>query len=279
MAWTRQCPFCGEEVRSDEKHCPSCGRENDVPITIEELKVYCQKRGMPLPRMRFFIGENYEKPKAFGIYEENGRYIVYKNKANGSRAIRYHGPDEEYAVKELFLKLLDECHNRGIYPDGKPVSRSVPKTQPVPVKKKLTEKEKAKRRELNKSCLRELGLYALKMAGIVAAVFLLLWILTTWVFTDHKQDGYYRSNNTVYYKYADDWYYNNDSGNWYKSDFPEEKIEDYYLGKDYESEWGGSDFKESSTWSGIQENHSSSYTNSSDYSGWDSGDTNWDSDW
>lgn len=279
MAARKHCPFCNELVEQDEEICPYCGEENRTPKTIEELLEYCKKRGMPLHRMRFFIGENYKEPKAFGIYEEDGRYIVYKNKANGTRAVRYHGPDEAYAVRELFLKLLDECHNRGIYPDGKP--GNVPTTRSAPAgraKEKLTEKEKAERRRNNRSFLMDFGKYLLFLAGIVAAVFLVLWILTTWVFTGHKQDGYYRSNNTVYYKYGDDWYCNYDTGSWYKSDFPEETIEDYYLGKDYDSSWGDSDFKESSTWSKIEETHSSG-TSSSDYDSWDYNDTNWDSDW
>ena len=124
--------------------------------------------------------------------------------------------------------------------------------------------------------------YVLYLGGILPAVFLLLWVLTTWVFTGHKQDGYYRYNSSVYYKYGEDWYSTttNDS-NWYKSSFPDEEIEDYYLGKDYDSQWGESDFKESGAWSKIQESQSSGSSDysSSDYSSWDSNDTNWDSDW
>ena len=134
MASTSKCPFCGAVVRSDEKQCPQCGGNNPNytvdqqrkifhPKTIEELKQYCAERGMPLFRMRFFIGEDYREPRAFGIYKAGEkRYIVYKNKDTGERAIRYDGPDEAYAVNELFEKLLSECHNRGIYPDG-PVQR------------------------------------------------------------------------------------------------------------------------------------------------------------
>lgn len=135
MASTSKCPFCGSIVKSNEKKCPGCGADNDMyvpekskvvltPHTIEELKQYCAERGMPLQRMRFFIGEDYKKPKAFGIYKKsNGDVVVYKNKADGSRAIRYEGPDEAHGVKELYMKLLEECHNRNIWPDtpdGKP---------------------------------------------------------------------------------------------------------------------------------------------------------------
>ncbi len=143
MASTGKCEYCGGVILSSDKTCPTCGATNlhyveDAPSvvltphTIEELKEYCAERNMPLQRMRFFIGENYQKPKAFGIYQNNaGEFVVYKNKADGSRSIRYHGRDEEYAVSELYLKLLDECHKRNIWPDtpdGKPprVTRTAP---------------------------------------------------------------------------------------------------------------------------------------------------------
>ena len=125
MASTSQCRYCGSTVSSSDQRCPNCGAPNEgyvadtkrqifLPKTIEELKEYCAERGMPLLRMRFFIGEDYRKPKAFGIYRDGEKFIVYKNKANGQRAIRYQGPDEAFAVNELVLKLLEECHNRGI---------------------------------------------------------------------------------------------------------------------------------------------------------------------
>ena len=136
MASTSKCPYCGSTVRSDERSCPNCGAENSRfvvdepgtvfrPKTIGELQEYCAERGMPLLRMRFFIGEDYPEPKAFGIYQDGADFIVYKNKADGSRAVRYRGPDQAYAVGELYDKLLEECHNRGIYPDGhRPVRRT-----------------------------------------------------------------------------------------------------------------------------------------------------------
>ena len=127
------CPYCGNVVRSDERNCSSCGAANKLyvvdtprtvflPKTIEELQEYCAERGMPLLRMRFFIGEDYREPKAFGIYRDGDEVVVYKNKANGERAIRYRGRDEAYGVNELFQKLLDECHKRGNYPDGESVA-------------------------------------------------------------------------------------------------------------------------------------------------------------
>ncbi len=143
-----KCPFCGEPVWQLASNCASCGKplpeevllmfneepeqslldmENsssaesmESPRTIEELKSWCDENGMPLDRMRFFLGENFQEPRAFGIYRVDDTYIVYKNKANGERAVRYSGPDEAFAIKELYMKLLYECHIRGIYPSEYP---------------------------------------------------------------------------------------------------------------------------------------------------------------
>ena len=84
-ASTGTCPYCGGTLRSDQKFCTNCGAENphyiedtprriQHPRTIAELKEYCAERGMPLLRMRFFIGENREEPRAFGIYQAGDRF-------------------------------------------------------------------------------------------------------------------------------------------------------------------------------------------------------------
>ena len=282
MASTGKCPFCGGVVRSDERTCPHCGAENKLyiedkprtihrPRTIDELKEYCAERGMPLLRMRFFIGEDYKEPKAFGIYRDGKNFVVYKNKADGSRAVRYRGPDEAHAVDELFQKLLSECHNRGIYPDGKPVTRS------GGTGSRCGSGGQRKSSSSNLSGKQALGILFL----------MVLWILLL-LFSGvkqsraHRDDGYYSNGNgRVYYHYASDWYYSYDDGSddWYRSysSFPESNYQDYRLGKSWDSDWGVSDFTGSSTWDSIRSSESSS--SSSDYDSWDSGDTDWDSDW
>ena len=87
---------------------------NGKPKTIEELQDYCDRNGFEAHRTRFFVGEDYREPKAFGIYKdpETGEFIVYKNKDNGVRAIRYQGYNEEFAVSELYDRLQAEIVNQ-----------------------------------------------------------------------------------------------------------------------------------------------------------------------
>ncbi|MBP3277449.1 MAG: hypothetical protein J6M44_00690 [Butyrivibrio sp.] len=88
--------------------------EGGIPKTIEELKDYCDRNGFTSSKTRFFVGFNYQGPKAFGIYkdEATGEFVVYKNKADGTRAVRYRGNDEEFAVVELYDRLQSEIANQ-----------------------------------------------------------------------------------------------------------------------------------------------------------------------
>ena len=83
------------------------------PKTIAELQEWFKANGYDYYKTRFFIGINYQDPKAFGIYQNDaGDFVVYKNKANGERAIRYQGPDEEHAVNEIWKRFLQEIDNQ-----------------------------------------------------------------------------------------------------------------------------------------------------------------------
>ena len=124
MARTTICPYCGTSARTDENKCPNCGAPNEnytlpgavspEPKSIPELREYCGAREIPLREMRFFIGENYTKPRAYGIFQDGQDFVVYKNKADGQRFIRYRGRDEAHAVRELWLLLVYLCRERGI---------------------------------------------------------------------------------------------------------------------------------------------------------------------
>ena len=276
MASTSKCPFCGATLSSEDKVCPSCGAPNEryvadtprtvfFPKTIAELQEYCAERGMPLLKMRFFIGEDFKEPKAFGIYQDGNDFVVYKNKSNGQRAVRYRGPDEEHAVDEIFTKLLEECHNRGIYPDGKPARGETTRNG-----------GSTRSRGSGAGGGRSGGSNALWIALVCFLGLMALAMIHD--FRLHKNDAYYQYNNQYYYHYGSDWY-TSDSGydDWYEVyDFPVEDYEDYYVGEDFDSDWGVSDFKSSDTYEELREDNSSS---SSDYDSWDSSDTDWDSDW
>ena len=304
MASTSKCPYCGGTMNSEEKYCTHCGAVNKnyvedtprqifQPKTIDELKEYCAERGMPLLRMRFFIGEDFKEPRAFGIYQDGDRFVVYKNKDNSTRAIRYQGPDEAYAVNELFQKLLSECHNRGIYPDGKPHKMTYTKDELYGTDRNRDmssyDPQIHTNRYYDPHKKTKLG-SVLKTCGIVLLA-LLIGLFLYITLTAHKNDGYYRFNNdsdTYWYLYGDKWYYTtsgSDSDKWYPGDPNVDDYIDYREDSDFDSDWGITDFKDSDTYSDLRSSSndsdsSSSYdSGSSGYDSWDSGGTDWSSDW
>ena len=83
------------------------------PKTIEELRIWFRENGYEPATTRFFVGVDFRAPKAFGIYKnELGEFVVYKNKADGTRVIRYQGDDEEFAVHELYQRFQEEIINQ-----------------------------------------------------------------------------------------------------------------------------------------------------------------------
>ncbi len=64
-------------------------KTGNQPKTIPELQEWFKANGFDYYKTRFFIGTNFKDPRAFGIYKyDAGDFVVYKNKANGERAIR-----------------------------------------------------------------------------------------------------------------------------------------------------------------------------------------------
>ena len=258
-----RCPRCGALILDTDRFCPQCGaslkpiksideawQPGTVPATIGQLKAFCDYNGMPLERMRFFLDVDCREPRAFGIFRERDQFIVYKDKNDGSRAVRYHGPDEAFAVGELYAKLLDECHRRNIFPGESP-------------------KEEAER---EKKAKRQFIITAIGMMIVFAAIAFFI------IRSDdlaHEDDGYYRYEDPgLYYLYGSDWYYGDDDDWVYLDSAPYGEGE--YLGDDYDSSWGGSSFQDSDTWEQLQEE---SRTSDSDYDSWDSSDTDWNTDW
>ncbi|MBP5222315.1 MAG: hypothetical protein J6Z35_04040, partial [Lachnospiraceae bacterium] len=58
---------------------------DQIPQTLEELQTFVIMHEIPLEKLHMHLGENYSGPNAYGIYQEGSDFIVYKNKADGSR--------------------------------------------------------------------------------------------------------------------------------------------------------------------------------------------------
>ncbi len=258
-----KCDYCGALIDDSSKTCPKCGAPlsgvhrtaKEQPKTIEELKEWYVAHHLPPEEItRFFIGKDIREPKAFGIYRDNlGKYVVYKNKSTGERAVRYQGSDEQYAVNELYQRLKAEIADQ----KGNSTTGKKPQ-QPVKKKKK-------------RGCL------------ITIIIFFAMCILAA-ILDTTPPNGYYNYNGTQYYHQNSTWYYyDKDADNWYKSD---EKIDitdknakdfqiDSHVGKDFETTYwydSGSHSDDYSDW-----DSDSDWDSGSD--SWDSGSTDWDSDW
>ncbi len=271
-----QCDYCGNTYEDTQEKCPSCGAPNPShqntgkPKTIEELKDWYKKRNLPAPEVtRFFIGEDYKKPKAFGIYrDENGDFIVYKNKADGSRAIRYQGKDEQYAVGELYQRLKDEIvHQKE---SGKRGSAS-------------SDRSYKKRKES----------FTDKLVNLLATgwfIAIIVILISTFIVKPIKgiHNGYYQYDNYVLYKYQDDWFYW-DYPSWYEVDrndpIPQtisSDYDDYYLSRSWNSSIPSGDWDDSEYYDYYHTSSDSDYDSDYDWGSddsWDSGGTDWDSDW
>lgn len=263
-----RCAHCGEPLSKRDKVCPRCGAEvktDTTPKTIYELRQYCARRRMPLAAMRFFLGEDCKEARAFGIYQDDdGDFVVYKNKADGTRAIRYRGPDEAHAVKEIYDKLLSEIEIRKQKKRAAVQTRTAPTAPTVPTKKK-----------------RGTPLFGILTLGLVIAVSVAALFFAM---TGKPSRGYYYYDDGYYYSQDGDWYYY-DQDDWYLWDMPEEFVEnsdDYYVGQYYDSGYGVDDFYYSdyyyepgdSDWDDDDD-----WDDDSDWDDWDDWDTDWDSDW
>lgn len=253
----RKCYHCGEPLSANDTVCPRCGaavEENREPQTIYELRTFCAQHNMPLEKMRFFLDEDYREPRAFGIYQDDdGDFVVYKNKADGTRAVRYKGPDEARAVHEIYQKLLSEIELRKGRSGGAP-NRSGGKAN------------------LRRGCLQMI--VAMLIFSVIGIAAMLIFAFS------HDPPGYYRNNNDYYYTQRGDWYYFDQDGGswapWYGDTAPIDDPETSYVGPEYYSSYGVEDFSDSD----YASSHSSDDSDwDDDWDDWDDFDTDWDSDW
>lgn len=184
-----QCRYCRSFFNDTNVICPHCGAPNPgvarttskQPLTVEELTAWYKEKGLPpAETTRFFIGANYTAPKAFGIYKDqlSGNFIVYKNKSDGTRVVRYEGADEAYAVNEIFQRLKQEIIEQK--------RRSINQKSPT----------KTTARKTN------FILRLLKSALVAFSGFILLAAIAIFI-EDEPQAGYYLYSHTPYYYYED----------------------------------------------------------------------------
>lgn len=83
----------------------------DVKIySLSELEKLFREVNISQEQIRFFVNVNSKEKECFGVYQDinSGDFIVYKNKDDGTRFIRYQGSDEKEAVSIFFDKLKEE---------------------------------------------------------------------------------------------------------------------------------------------------------------------------
>ena len=262
------CSCCGSPVPAEK---PAAAPRSGKPETIEELRAYAESHNWPIEQMRLFIGINTNEAKAFGIYKEGGLFTVYKNKADGTRAVRYCGADEKYAVNEIYVKMSGEIQKRKpVRADGSTPAGTEPMPD-VPQASGMAGNRKIRRRV------------------IIAAVILALCAIFYYIIKEPDY-GYYYYDDTYYYYIDGDWYYYDyDYDDWYYTevnDIPEDDYDRYWYGYSYD--YDSSDGYYCSDFSGTEyyeeySSDSSSHDDDDDYwdsgDSWDSGGTDWDSDW
>ena len=253
-----------------------------VPETIAELKQWYIDMNLPPESVtRFFIGTNYKRAKAFGIYKDEitGEYVVYKNKADGTRSIRYKGEDEAYAVNELYQKLKDEIYNQKNN-NPKNYNTTSYRSDNITYDENLNyesiqENKYNRKKNKNKSMI-----YTVVNIIIMYILVILLSIFFIKIF---PQRGYYYYDNNYYYFQNCSWYKYDPNVSWKHIAVPKvlkKNHADYYRSNSYDYTYGIDNFKyseyykEPSTYS----SSSSSYDWDSS-SSWDSSYTDWDSDW
>lgn len=271
-----KCDYCGSMVDEKSTSCPNCGAAlNGVnrfaggqPRTIEELKAWYVSRNLPSEEVtRFFIGKDVREPRAFGIYQNAlGDFVVYKNKSDGQRAIRYQGSDEAYAVNELYQRLRAEIADQKSRNGDSRSSGQSTRTVGNPKNE---------------------GLGIVVFLGTIWSILAVLMVFCIFsiLFSNAPQEGYYRYNDSTYYYQDSSWYYYNDLQNdWshvHSSQVPEinkDTQEEYAIDRHIGMQFEDSTWYEEDTYDDYDDDWDSDYDWDSGDS-WDSGGTDWDSDW
>ena len=274
----RKCPYCGSTIDEKSQYCHICGTPLDVvqnklgqkPQTIEELQAWYTDHHLPPEEVtRFFIGKNILEPKAFGVYKnEVGEFVVYKNKASGERAIRYQGMDEAFAVGEILQKLRDEMAEQRARQRARKANAQQ-SDRPRATYATSTEESSG-----SSGIPDIVKMFGFAVAFIVGCFF--------FVSLNHVPNGYYKYQNIEYFLQGSTWYkYNSASDTWQRATEPMSK----YITSDNADQYRfyghqGTRFESTEWYDDGSSSDNSSYDDDwDDDDDWDSGSTDWDSDW
>ena len=218
--------------------------------TLTELETFFFEKKIPQEKIRFFVNEDRRDPKCFGIYQDvdSGNFIVYKNKADGSRYIRYNGPDEAQAVHFFFSKLKEEMNIRDTVKNSKGKSINAQKVVKAS--------------------------FAVLATGIVISA-----VIATVISVFAPKTGYYYKDNNWYAYHGSHWYYYSEVyDDWYP--YYESIDSDYYYSDYISDDMNVTEVTESDNYIySSDSDYSGSDFDDYDWGGWDSSDTDWDSDW
>ena len=293
-----KCDYCGSYLESDEKTCPNCGAANQglnrsgngAPRTISELQEWYKEKGLPPYEVtRFFIGTDCKEAKCFGIYEEtNGNIVVYKNKSDGTRVVRYEGSDEEFAVNEIYQKLKESIVEQKSLNDTRNKTSFEETEQFIKKKSKLVKR-------LMLFIVLYFSIFTMMSitAPLIVNVISLSGKLGNTISSNSISRGYYEYEDNNYYYDMGDWYmWNIYTNTWEPADDLEEEFssdtDDYYESYSYTDDKEYSNFEDSSyyddnSWEFDSDTwDSNDWDTSSDWDygdSWDSGTSDWDSDW
>lgn len=264
-----KCEYCRQMIDEGQEKCPYCGatisavnRVSDKqPKTIEELKEWYTAHNLPPEeKTRFFIGKDIKEPKAFGIYKSTGGdFVVYKNKADGTRAIRYQGVDEGYAVNELYQRLRAEIADQKAHNQAKKSSSG-------------------KNNSIGSDII-DAVMGICKHIGLITVIILIIGGIGAALMDKGPSKGYYKYKGNDYYYQNSHWYqYAKDIDDWLRVDDDDELFDNINDDTEdtYSSSWSGGKSFESTSWYDTGSSDDDDDWDSDSY--WDD-DDDWDSDW
>lgn len=313
------CDYCGNFISDTDELCPFCGAPNahlvrsasGVPKTIEELRAFAESHNLPLDKMRVFIGEDYKSPKAFGIFKKpNGDFVVYKNKADGSRAVRYEGKDEAYAVNELYQKMkseislqhtahpkstrkgapigtanrmaggarIDDADLGGGASPGRTAGSSLSRSSASSGSRAAGARNRKPKR--TRGCL---------TAFLIAVGIIIILAVIGNLLPGSPKRGYYTYDGDQYYYDNNRWYVYSPLASWIPATIISQELQDhygdYYDSEYYDTGYDASDFRDSDYYTEPSYDTYHTTNDDTDYSwddwdsDWDDDDWDWDSDW